>query len=348
MSREVKVGLLAIIAIFFAIWGYKFVQGQNLFEDNNSYYTTFSDVTALAASSPVLLNGFKVGQVTAIKLNKDDVKKMDVHFIIDGGIPIPKNASVVMKSEGIVGGKILTVEFDSPCESGDCAPTGSFIEGRVLGLLGSMVGTDEVTEYMSEASVGIQEIIKTLGAEGSEGKVNDIVRNLDIAIARIADLSAASAKLISSSNSSINGILRNLDQLSSTIADNNKEITKILANVEQTTEGLSKVDYAKTTDNANKMMQDASSTMTEIKNTLTSLESTIQSVSSLGSKMDNGEGTMGKLMNDKELYENLNTTSRQLSLLLQDLRLNPKRYVNVSVFGRKQQYVHPKDDPANK
>jgi phospholipid/cholesterol/gamma-HCH transport system substrate-binding protein len=138
-----------------------------------------------------------------------------------------------------------------------------------------------------------------------------------------------------------------MDAISKNIANSNEDITKILANVDKLTEELSSADFKGTVGKTNKMIDQTSMTMEDLNKTIASMDKTINNLNSLTGKMNDGQGTMGKLMNDKSLYENLDETSKNLSLLLQDLRLNPKRYVNVSVFGKKQkEYKLPEEDPA--
>lgn len=346
MSREVKVGLLAIVAIFFAIWGYKFVKGQNLFKSTNTYYTTFSDVTALAPSSAVLINGYKVGQVTSIELSPDNVKKMNVFFIVDGDIPLPKDAIVQMKSEGVMGGKQLALSFKKPCSGGDCADSGQFIQGENIGLLASMMGVDEMSSYVDEATGGFQDVISKLGAPDSKGKVNDIIRNLDITITKLAELSEASTRLINASNRSLAGTLSNLNDITENLKNNDEKITNMLSNLDKVTSDLNAANLSNTISKANSMIDNTSNMMTDVNKTVTSLDASIKNLTELTNKMNNGEGSMGKLINDKDLYINLEETTRNLNLLLQDLRLNPKRYVNLSVFGKNKAYTLPEEDPA--
>lgn len=347
MSKEVKVGILAIIAIAVSIWGYKFLKGQDLFSSNKSFHTTFSDVTKLPNSATVFLNGFKVGQVTSIKLNPTDVKMMDVHFNISGDIPLPKDATVVMKNDGFIGDKLLSLEFDRPCSGPDCAESGDFIEGKSIGLIGSMIGANEASSYVSEMSGEVQQLIASLGAEGSEGRLNDIIRNLDGTIAQLAELSKSTTNLINSSNRSLSNTLKNLDAITRNLADNNDKVSSLLSNVNKVTEDLSKAELGNTITKANSMIDKTTSTLEGLDGTITSLDATVKNLNSITEKMNSGDGSLGQLMNDKKLYDNITETSKNISLLLQDLRLNPKRYVNISVFGKKnKEYILPEDDPA--
>ena len=112
MSREIKIGILTFIVLVTMIWGYTFLKGRNLLTASNELFSTYEDVTDLNVSSPVLVNGYKIGTVTKIKLNKTDVKKMDVFYLIDSQYKIPKNAQANLKSLGFVSGKGIFLDFD--------------------------------------------------------------------------------------------------------------------------------------------------------------------------------------------------------------------------------------------
>ena len=346
MSREVKVGLLAVICIFLSIWGYKFLKGHNVFENSNTFYATFSDVTGLAPSSSVLMNGYKIGQVRNIELHPDDMKKMNVFFNIDGDIPLPKNSRVIMKSEGIMGGKYITIEFDKPCSGADCAVSGDKLEGVTIGLLGSMLGEDDVSSYVGEVSSELEMLIKSIGSDNREGKIDDIVRNLDATLKNFTELSAASTRLIERSNKSLLTSLDNLHSITKNIADNNAHIGSMISNLNAVIEGIKTADVGKAINSSTTVMDNAAETIKKLENTIVSLETTISNISEITQKINGSDGSLGKLMNDKKLYDYLTETSRNLNLLLQDLRLNPKRYFHLSVFGKKQRkYTLPEEDP---
>jgi phospholipid/cholesterol/gamma-HCH transport system substrate-binding protein len=347
MSREVKVGILAIVTIFVSIWGYKFVKGRNLFKSTMTFHSTFDNVNGLDGSSGVFINGYKIGQVLSIKLNSADVHKMDVSFNIDDDIPIPKDAVAVMYSDGIMGGKVISLKFDKPCLDGDCAKSGQKLQSETLGLLGSMIPKGELSSYFGEAGSGISEFMNKVGADGSDNKIDNIVRNLDITVAQVNELTNAATQLIQASSKNLAKTMANFEKISNNLASNNAQITSVITNLNAVSEELKKAQISKTVESTNGMITNASDVMKDLNGTVKSLDKTISELTDIATKMNSGEGSLGKLVNDKELYTNLESTSKNLSLLLQDIRLNPKRYVNVSVFGKKdKEYIVPEEDPA--
>jgi phospholipid/cholesterol/gamma-HCH transport system substrate-binding protein len=349
MSREIKLGLLTVITLFLAIWGYKFIKGQNLFKSSATYYTTFSDVTSLAVSSDVLVNGYKVGAVTEIKLNPENVKAMDVYFRIDGAIGVPKDAVVLMKNDGLMGGRVLTLLFDKHCTEGNCAASGSKLPNKIVGLLGSMVSQDEVSTYMDGATKSARDLMQDIGKEGNNTKIDLIVRNLEATMSNMNAMTSTFNKIMLQSQTNIAGMTANMNKITKNLADNNALITSMLSNLNTTSQQLASADIGKTISKTNTMIETSTTSVKKLETTLDASTKTMKQLDELLKKINDGGGSLGKLMNDKNLYNNLEATSKNMSLLLQDLRLNPKRYVNVSLIGRKDKpYTLPENDPATK
>ncbi|HRO07326.1 MAG TPA: MlaD family protein [Saprospiraceae bacterium] len=347
MSREVKLGILTLVVLIAMIWGYTFLKGRNLLSPATELITTYSDVTDLNVSSPVMVNGFKVGTVTKIKLNPTDVKKMDVYYLIDNEYAIPKSTIANLKSLGFVSGKGIFLEFEKPCSGSDCAKTGDKLEGKTIGLLGAMFGEDEISNYSTELTTSVRSIIANIGKQGEPGSINETVRQLEIISKNMAAISVSTNQLMQHSSQNLEKTIDNITQITGALANSNQKLEGIIANVNKVTGDLAKADLNATVSKANETLSSSRNAIEELKSTLSSTSSTLKNLSSVLTKMDSGDGSMGKLMNDKKLYNNLEAATRNLNLLLQDLRLNPKRYAHFSVFGKKQEaYVLPEEDPA--
>lgn len=347
MSREVKVGILAIVTIFMSVWGYKFVKGSNMFKSTKTFTTTFDDVTGLNESSSVFLNGLKVGQVLSIKLNPGDVKTMDVVYNIDDDIPLPKNAIAEMRNEGIMGGKFLALSFDKPCSGSDCAESGQRLEGEIVGFLGSMIPEEEMGDYFGGATGELRALLSEIGAQESNAKIDVIVRNLEETVIQVNQLTNAATKMIEASSTNLSYTISNFNKISKNLADNNEEISEMISNLNAVSKSLKDAQLDQTIEKTNGMIDNTSAVVNNLEGVISKLDETLAQLSGIATKMNEGEGSLGKLVNEKELYNHMNETSKNLSLLLQDLRLNPKRYVNVSIFGKKsKEYTLPEDDPA--
>ena len=203
MSREIKIGILTLIVLVTMIWGYTYLKGRNLLSPATELFTTYDDITDLNVSSPVLVNGYKVGTVTKIKLNPNNVKKMDVYYLIDNEYQIPKNAVANLKSLGFVSGKGIFLEFKEPCVGESCAKRGDEIEGKIVGFLDAMFGADEISNYSSELTTSVRSIVANIGKEGEPGAINESARQLEIITKNIAALSITTNELMHNSSKNI-------------------------------------------------------------------------------------------------------------------------------------------------
>jgi len=341
MSREIKIGVLTFVVMVTMIWGYTFLKGRNLLSTSNELYSTYEDVTDLNVSSPVLVNGYKIGTVTKIKLNPSDVKKMDVFYLIDSEYKIPKAAVANLKSLGFVAGKGIFIEFNKECSGNDCAVDGDQLKGQSIGLIGSMIGTEDLSGYSAKLSESVREVIRNLGKEGEEGAMNEIIRNLELTTQNLASLTASTTRLLEGSEKNLNKTFAGLAVVSQSLAQSNKKIEGMLANMDKISGDLASANLGNTISKTNASLDQLSAT-------LVSASATMEELTALLQKVQKGDGTVAKLVNDRKLYENLESTTKNLNLLLQDLRLNPKRYAHFSVFGKKQEsYTLPDNDPAN-
>ncbi len=348
MTRELKLGILAFATLFLAIWGYMFIKGQNMFKPSYTYHATFPDVTSLAVSADVLVNGFKIGSVSKIEMNPSDVKMMDVYFTVDDKIGIPADTEVQMKNEGVMGGKYLALSFKNPCK-GNCAPSGTKLQGKTLGLLGSMLAPDELTSYVNNTTKSARQLIDGLGKDGNDAKLDLIIRNLEASLSTMNVMMGNMNKMVAASQNNITGITSNFNKISKNLADNNAQISSMISNLNTTSKNVSALDLGNTVSKTNNLMDASNKSVKALETTLASANTAVNNLNGLLTKMNDGNGSLSLLMNDKKLYNNLESTTKQMSLLLQDMRLNPKRYVNVSLIARKDKpYAAPEEDPAIK
>ncbi len=349
MSREIKIGILTFIVLVTMIWGYTFLKGRNLLTASNELFSTYDDVTDLNVSSPVLVNGFKIGTVTKIKINKTDVKKMDVFYLIDSEYKIPKNAIANLKSLGFVSGRGIFLDFDKECSGADCALNGDELKGGSIGLLGSMLGTENISEYSTEITESARAIIANIGKEGETGAINETFREIERIAENLSSITRNTNSLVEKSSANLKVTIDNMASISSNLAKSNKKIESMLNNLDKITGDLAKSDLNTTISKTNETLDASKVAITELKSTLNSANTAMKDLSDILNKVEKGEGTMAKLMNDKKLYDNIEASTKNLNLLLQDLRLNPKRYAHFSVFGKKQkEFTLPENDPAAK
>ena len=346
MTRELKIGLLTVVSLVAAIWGYTFLKGKNLFSQAKELKATFGDVTGLEISSPVLVNGYKVGSVTTIKLNPENVKKMDVFFVVEEGFKIPKNAVVNLKSTGIIDGKGLFVTFDKPCSGSDCVTNGDVLEGRVVGFIEGMIGDKEIEEYSASLTKSAKELFKTLGKEGEEGSIHATVRNIEHTTFNADKLTQQVNTILLQNSTDLRRIMSNMNSLTTALAKSNNNIESMIANLNKVTTDLAQSNLKQTVEKTNATLSGSKIAFDELTKTLNNANKSLDQLNQVLTKASSGNGTIAKLLNDKNLYANLELTTKNLNYLLQDLRLNPKRYAHFSIFGKKQkEFTTPENDP---
>lgn len=342
MNRETKIGALALVAIAVVVAGYNFLKGVELFSDSDTYYVVYENVDQLAVGDLVTLNGYRVGQVAAINLNEDNVRALTVALRIDEDLPIPADAEAVIKSDGLLGGRFVSLEFDRACTGdGDCAEDGAFITAGAEGTLEALLGDPEqIREYTAVAREAVGPLFDSVSSRFDTNTVGRTLHNLELVTENLAVVTARVNRLLISSSQSIAATTENLALVTGNLAANDESIGNIIANLDSTTGSLAALDLEQT-------LTQVDATLKDLRGTLASTTGTMDNLNTLTAGINNGEGTLGKLVAEDDVYTRLDRSITNLDLLLQDFRLNPKRYVNVSVFGKKQsEYENPEDDPA--
>jgi len=343
ISNEAKIGLLAAITLAVLIFGYKFLKGKNLLDKSYTYYVIYPHVDMLDASAPVLTRGIKVGSVTKVVLNPKNIHEVLVTLDIKDEIQLPPDTKAILMSTGLLGGKAIDLQFDHFC-NGDCLPNKSFITGIKSSVLATMLPKEELKEYLKITGDQLGGLLDT---SNSKGQIGHIVNDMRKTMAEMAKISLSLNQILAENAKNIHGTMQNIDQITTTLAKNSNALGQTISNFEQISNKINQSNPGQLVQNldqtileSKKSIKDLSSTLEESKKTINGLNQTI-------SQINNGQGTLGKLIQDKSLYNNLEKTSKNLDLLLQDLRLNPQRYIHVSVFrGKGENYVKPTDDPA--
>ena len=312
LTREIKTAILVIASILLFIWGYSFLKGRDLFTSYKTFYVEYDNVEGLSPSAPVTLNGLVIGKLNGISINQATGKLL-VELQIKNDFPISKSSSAIIYEPGFIGGKQIAIEPN--LSDTVLAVSGDQLKGNVkLGL----------TEKIGNQLVPLQEKIEKLivNADQMITGINNVLDNKtqeDLKKA-LAEMSKTMEEFHKAS-SSINGILD----------ENKTQIKGVVTNFNKVSSDFSKISDSINKANLGKTIRTLNSTMVKVNGIMTGLES--------------GKGSMGKLLKDDALYNNFTKTSKELELLLQDVRLYPTRYINVSVFGKKNKpYTGPTAD----
>jgi len=306
ISREVKIGFVAIITFGIVIWGWNFLKGINIFKTTDTYYAVYNDVRGLIESGAVILNGYKVGNVGSIRFDKHNVERIVVAINLEEKVKLPVNTVLLIKSASLVSGikDLKLILGDGP---GYHEPGDTLIAATEQEL------TDLIGPIKSKADIVLTQLDSTLAA------VNDI---LDVSTRQhlkstLSDLSLSADELSKSleSGGSLDKSFENLASVTGNLRNNNDNLSQTLQNFSSLSDSLEKAD---------------------IKAVVEKADQTFKKLDVALTKIEKGEGTAGKLITNDSVYNNLNNALFSLDSLLIDLKDHPKRYVHFSVFGKKE------------
>ena len=309
-TKEKKAGLIDILDIIGLVFLFQFMKGKSLFTTDNVFYAKFDNVEGLAASNPVSINGLKVGQVDKIfpVTEKDGRIHFVVKVIIDDNFEFSKKSTLEIFEPGLMSGKEMRInlEYGQPmAKDGD-----------------TLAGTFKLSMMKSISS-----------------QVGPVKDQLQVVLKRVDSLTNNANKIFDDQNrAEIRALLTNLNrtvasfegtsrQTNALLANNDPRVQKVLDNANLATlSAKSAIDkYGKVADDVD---------VKKLNNTIDKLSITADKLNGIISGIQNGEGSLGKLTKDEELYRNLNNTAENLNKLVEDLKANPKKYLNFSVFGK--------------
>jgi len=316
ISNEVKVGLLAIVAIVVLVLGFNFLKGQSVFNKPFVLYARFPEIGSLEKSNMVKINGLNVGTVSNIKPADKEVSSIIVELHIDKAISIPRN-SIALIDGSVLGSAYINIEK---------APGSAFLKS------GDSISTRADMSLLSNLQAQVAPTLTRLNQTFDSlklviGGLNSLFdpntkNNLRGIIANMNVTSAELARLLDIQSGALSQTMNNLNVVTGNLAKNNDVINSSLRNVEVTTSRLA---------NAN------------IEGVVSALQSTIGELQGTIKRINTNNGTLGLLMNDRQLYDRLSGVSNRLDkvalsaeILFDDIRVHPKRYVNISVFGGKK------------
>ncbi len=309
ISNEVKVGATALIIILVFIWLYNFLKGKDFFSNSAHYYAVYDKVGGLAESSPVEVNGYKVGVVQSIKFIDAVSGRLLVVLTVDRNFKLPKNTIAEITTASLVAGmKVRFVYGEGPGTYSD----GDTIPGRLAESL-----ITKMENELIPVKDKIMNLITVLDSVISS--VNEIMdpqfrKNLSSSVASLSNTAKSLDEVIGSEEKELKATLENINKFTQMLADNTDKMSNTFSNLESVTDTLAAAD---------------------IYNSVKNLKASLTQASELMENLNSGKGTAGQLMTNDTLYKNLTNSLESLNLLLQDMKANPKRYVHFSVFGKK-------------
>ena len=294
-SKEVKIALVAVCGLVILFFGMNFLKGLNLFSTSNTYYISFKDISGLSASSPIYADGYQVGVVKGINYNYDDTGNISVVAEVDNRLRIPKGSSAEIVSDMLGNVKVNLLLATNPRER---VNPGETIQGGI---------NDGAFGQMKSMLPTVMQILP---------KVDSIVTSVNQLL----------------SNPALVRSMQNVETVTGDLTVTTRRLNNLLASLEGSVPGMmTRTDSILY--NANTLAKNLN--QIDVAGTVARVDETLVNVEEFTRQLNSNQGTLGLLMRDPALYNNLNSTMRSADSLLIDLKAHPKRYVHFSLFGRK-------------
>ena len=313
LTREFKIGIVVTVALALLYWGINFLKGMDIFSNERVFYAVYDDVGGLEKANPVKINGLNVGQVRNMYFTSDGQSNIVIEMVLKNKLPVPKNSTAKIVSSDILGSKAVYIILGNSTEFTESGDTlNADIEISIK---------DEVSRQLQPLKtktenlmMSIDTVLTMLNSIFSSNNTRNIAKSVEHMANSFENLESTTNTidtLMRGQRYRLERIFENIESITHNLQSNEENLNNIFANLSSFSDTLAQTRVAETINNINKAM--------------------IQ-VSDITTKINNGEGSLGMLVNDDSLYIELEKSSRELNLLLEDIRLNPKKYVKFSVF----------------
>ncbi len=303
-NKEIKIGLLALFSGSILYFGFNFLKGSDFLSTSKTYYARYDQISGLTESNQVLVNGYGVGRVSDLKIIQGEKTSIIVAIDVKADVKVGKDAVAFLTDTDLLGGKAIdlkTGNINDPAMDGD----------TIIG-----VNDKSLPEIFADKAMPVVEQL-----DSTIHNINEFFKSYAFASKEIQEMFiqaksmlANSQNIVVENRSNLLAISNNLKATTEEFRKSSQDITLIMNNLKQVSDSLTKI---------------------EINRSLKSLNNNLASMDSITKQIAAGEGTLGKLVYNDSLYNNLNSASQNLDLLLIDFKAKPKRYVNFSVFGKK-------------
>jgi phospholipid/cholesterol/gamma-HCH transport system substrate-binding protein len=313
LSKEIKVGILFVVALSVLIWGVMYLKGLEFFTHKKVVYAVYQRVNGLSKDNPVSINGLQVGQVRDLYFSKSDHGKIIVELYLTNDYPIPKNSVARIFSSDLMGSKEVEIILG---DSKTCVGEGDTIRSLTEGTLG-----EEVNQQLAPLKKKAENLISSIDTvatifqqvlnKDTRDNLVEAIGHVKEALQNLAHTTYNIDTLIETQRTHLASIIVNVESISSNLRQNNEKINNILTNFSSLSDSLARARVPSTIKQVNVALLDLNTIL---------------------DKINKGQGTLGLLINDNRLYEEVQKAARDLNLLLEDIKANPKKYVKVSVF----------------
>ncbi|HPB01974.1 MAG: MlaD family protein [Bacteroidales bacterium] len=325
-KKEVRIALFFILGMVLVYWGINFLKGKDIFSNQTILYAEYENVTGLQEANPIMLNGYKIGQISEISFKPGGKGKLLVKMLLTEDVDIPSNSIAKIISSDLLGSKAMQIilgNSSEPVESGD------YLKGETETDLKEEVSMQilPLKNKAEELLSSFDSVLVILQMIFNDDTRENLSRSFESIKNTIASLEHASYNidtLVTSQRYRLGNIFANVESITGNLKENNDKIRQIFTNLETISDSLTKSNFKATINNANESLAKFNEVMT---------------------KVNQGQGSLGLLINNDTLYYNLERSSEDLDKLVEDMRLNPQRYLHFSIFGRsgKRNAYTPRD-----
>lgn len=329
IRKEFIIGVVASFTLIAFYWGFSFLKGNDIFSKEREFVLIYDKVAGLSVSNPVVINGLNVGKVSAVGfIPNDSNARILVKIKLNNDIQVPRNTVAVIKSD-LLGVNSIDLKFKP---SSKMAKSGDTLKTAVATTIQEEVSMQMLpiklkAEDMMASLDSVLGAIRYIFNAETQKHLAKTFESIQTTITNLEHTSYGLDTIVSGQTSNLKAIFADIKSITGNLNENSEEIDKIITNFSDISDSLAAVD---------------------LKATLDKVDGALLSFEEVMDKVNSGEGSLGKLVNNDSLYFELEDASRELHLLLEDVKLNPKRYVRVSVFGGKnnEPYVNPDDKAA--
>lgn len=313
-NSEIKIGLVALSAIIILIWGISFLKGKNIFTNSTYFYSIYEEVDGMEVSANVRINGFTVGKVTDVFFHPDNSGKIIVKYEIYEEFVIPKNSVANIYNADLMGTKAIQLQIGNSAvyaSSGDTLF--SSIEGDLKDEVNKQVlPLKNKAEDLISSIDSVMTVITTVLDKDARASLTNSLLSLNRTFSTMELAMVKLDSMIYYNDTRVSNVLKNVESITTNLHNNNESLGNVIKNFESISDSLAK---------------------SQIRSTINNLDASLNNFNDVITKINNGEGSVGLLINDKELYNNLSSASSQLDQLLIDMKKRPKRYVSFSLLG---------------
>jgi phospholipid/cholesterol/gamma-HCH transport system substrate-binding protein len=314
ISNETRVGIFTIVALTILILGYNFLKGISLFNSPHIFYAYYDKLDGLAESNPVLLYGYKVGKVEKITITNQKSRFILVQFTVKKEVIIPSDTKAKIFSVDLLGAKAIELKLGIDKKNAKSSDTlaGEIEQGLIESVSSIIEPIKQKTVSLLTSIDNVMNDFQIYLGKGGKKDLSATMEGIKYTFVNLQNTTSTLDHFMTSETARLHLILGHIDNLASTLDNNKDDLDKLISNLGSISDSLKAA-------HVEKVIRDLASTIIEI--------------DTIAQKINRGQGTLGELVNNDKLYNNLESTSRNLDALLIDFKENPRRYINLSLIG---------------